>query len=336
LNQRLADVKNGAWSCYRPRPLRYRIMANDLSDPRAKTGAEGSPSDPPGTAAAARPESSQQRYFGHDHVTVIAPPGRFEFMDVRELWAYRELLGTLARRQISVRYKQTILGGGWAIVQPLLQMVVFTVLFGRMAKIPSEGVPYPIFVYSALLPWTYFTNATTSAITSTVANSHLISKVYFPRLIIPLASTIAALVDFLVATSVLVGLMLWYGIPLSLQLMVAPALVFGLVLAATGIGAGLGALNVSYRDLGHVMPFVMQLWLYATPVVYPAGAVPDSLRLVLKLNPLTGLIAGFRSAVLGHPLDTGAIVFSLGIALLLFIGGTLYFHAVERRFADVV
>ena len=227
-------------------------------------------------------------------------------------------------------------GAGWAIVQPLMQMVVFTVLFGRMAKMPSDGVPYPVFLYSALLPWTYFTSATTTAVGSLVANAHLISKVYFPRLIVPLASVLAALVDLVVASIALVGLMLWYRIALTPQLLLVPVLVLGLMLAATGIGAGLGALNVSYRDFGYVMPFLMQLWLYATPVLYPQSLVPASLRLVLKLNPLAGLITGFRDVILGRALDPAAIAASLGVAVLLFIGGTLYFHATERRFADVV
>ena len=269
-------------------------------------------------------------------MTVIEPPGRFELVDVRELWAYRELLATLAHRQVSVRYKQTILGAGWAIAQPVMQMVVFTILFGQMAKIPSDGFPYPVFVYSALLPWTYFTSATSGALGSLVGSSHLISKVYFPRLIIPLAAVLAALVDFAVSTSVLAALMIFYGVALTPQLLLLPLVLLGLVLAATGIGAGLGALNVSYRDLAYVTPFFLQLWLYVTPVVYPASLVPESMRLIVTLNPLTGLIEAFRACVLGQPLDVAALVVSLAVALALFVAGTLYFHAVERRFADVV
>jgi lipopolysaccharide transport system permease protein len=290
----------------------------------------------PSPAAASVGDSPQENYFGHEHITVIEPPGGFELVDARELWAYRELLVTLARRQIHVRYKQTILGASWAIVQPAMQMVVFTVLFGHMAKVPSQGFPYPVFVYSALLPWTYFTNAASAALGSLVGNSHLLTKVYFPRLIIPLAAVTAALVDFVVASSVLAGLMTFYGVAFTPQLLLLPLIVLGLVLAATGIGAGLGALNVSYRDLGYVMPFFMQLWLYATPVVYPASLVPESLRVVLRLNPLTGLIESFRACVLGQPLDPAALAGSLVVAVVLFAAGTLYFRAVERRFADVV
>jgi lipopolysaccharide transport system permease protein len=296
------------------------------------------PSPVPRSAAPppAREDAIHEHYFGHEHLTVIEPPRRFELVDVRALWAYRELLGTLARRQISVRYKQTVLGAGWAILQPVMQMVVFTILFGHMAKLPSDGFPYPVFVYSALLPWTYFSSATSSALSSLVGNSHLISKVYFPRLIIPLAAVTACLVDFAVATSVLIGLMIYYGVAVGPGLLLAPVVVFGLVLAATGIGAGLGALNVSYRDLGYVMPFFLQLWLYATPVAYPASAVPEALRPIIALNPMTGLIESFRACVLGQPIDLLALGASLLVSVALFVAGTLYFHAVERRFADVV
>lgn len=280
--------------------------------------------------------SLQEQYFGREHVTIIEPAQRLELVNVRELWAYRELLWTLAQRQISLRYKQTALGAAWAILQPALSMVAFTVLFGRMAKMPSDGFPYPIFVYSALLPWVYFTNAATTSVTSLVGNAHLISKVYFPRMIIPLSSVLAALVDLAVASTVLVILMIFYGVGVTPQIVLLPVLVLGLVLAVTGIGAGLGALNVSYRDLTHVMPFLMQFWLYVTPVVYPSSAAPGVLRVVLLLNPLTGLIEGFRAAVLGQPLDFVAIGCSLLVALLMFVAGTVYFHAVERRFADVV
>jgi len=291
---------------------------------------------PHAPAQSATETALHEQYFGHEHLTVIEPPGRFDLLDVRELWAYRELLFTLARRQVSLRYKQTVLGAGWAIVQPVMQMVVFTVLFGRIAKIPSDGFPYPVFVFSGLLPWTYFTSAASSALGSLVGNSHLLTKVYFPRLIIPLAAVTAALVDFAVASGVLLALLLFYGVALTPSLLLLPVVVLGLVLAATGIGTGLGALNVSYRDLGHVMPFFMQLWLYATPVIYPARLVPESFRLVVQLNPLTGLIEAFRACALGQPLDFAALGVSLLIAAVLFVTGTLYFHAVERRFADVV
>jgi lipopolysaccharide transport system permease protein len=311
-------------------------MPNDAPDSSTARALTGSEPEPAQAVAAESRESLHEHYFGHAHVTVIGPARPFELIDLRELWAYRELLATLARRQISVRYKQTILGAGWAIIQPLMQMVVFTVLFGKMANMPSEGVPYPVFLYSALLPWTYFTSATTSSVGSLVANAHLISKVYFPRLIIPLASVLAALIDLIVASIALLALMLWYHIAVTPQLLLVPVLVLGIMLAATGIGAGLGALNVKYRDLGYVMPFLMQLWLYATPVLYPAHLVPPAWRFIVKLNPLTGLITGFRDVVLGRALDPVAIAASLSVAALLFVAGTLYFHATERRFADIV
>lgn len=313
-------------------PFTERTVASRL--PHGYTRPPVTPDSP--KPAAPVQESVHDQYFGHEHLTVIEPARRLELVDLRELWAYRELLWTLAQRQISLRYKQTVLGAAWAIIQPALSMVAFTVLFGRMAKMPSEGFPYPIFVYSALLPWVYFTNASGSAVSSLVNSSHLISKVYFPRIVIPLASVLAALVDLAVASTVLAALMVFYGVGLTAQVLWVPLLVLGLVLTVTGIGAGLGALNVSYRDLTHVLPFLMQLWLYVTPVVYPSSAAPPALRLVLQLNPLSGLIEGFRAAVLGQPPDFSAIGRSLAVALLMFVAGMLYFHAVERRFADVV
>jgi lipopolysaccharide transport system permease protein len=269
-------------------------------------------------------------------VVVIKPPRRMELVDGRELWRYRELLFTLAARQVRVRYKQTVLGIAWAFIQPVVQMLVFTVIFGRMAKLPSEGYPYPVFVYSGLLAWNYFSNATSSAVGSLVANGNLLSKVYFPRLIIPLASVLAGLVDFLIASVVLVGLMLYFGIGLTSNIVMLPLLIVGLMLAATGVGTALGALNVVYRDLQHGMTFLMQVWLYATPVVYSPDSVPDAFRWVLLMNPITGFIDGFRAAFLGRPFDASALVTSLAISTGIFVAGALYFHHAERRFADVV
>lgn len=281
-------------------------------------------------------ESLHDRYFGAEHVTVIEPAGRFGWIDLGELWAYRELLGTLALRQIRVRYKQTLLGVSWALIQPVLQMLIFTVIFGRMAQMPSEGYPYPVFVYSGLLAWNYFSTATSSAISSLVSNASLISKVYFPRLIIPLSSVLSGLVDLALASVVMLGLMLYYGVALTPSLLLLPLLLLGVMLTAAGVGAALGALNVEYRDLTHAMPFLMQIWLYATPVVYPPTAVPASLTWLLDLNPMTGLVDGIRSALLGKPFDLRAIGLSIGISTVIFVCGVLYFHRVERRFADVV
>lgn len=283
-----------------------------------------------------RAPNPDDRYFGRDHVTVIRPPRMIELVDLRELWAYRELLLTLAMRQIRVRYKQTLLGATWAIIQPVVQMLMFTIIFGRIAKIPSEGYPYPVYVYSALLGWNYFAAATGSAVGSLVANSHLVSKVYFPRLLIPVAAILAGLVDFALASTVMAALMLFYGVGFTANLLLVPVLVLALMLTAAGVGIALGALNVAFRDLGHAMPFIMQIWLYATPVVYPASSVPDSLRWVTQANPMTGLIGGFRSALLGQPFDAVAIMGSVATAGIVFFIGALYFHRLEREFADIV
>lgn len=271
-----------------------------------------------------------------EHVTVIEPPRRFGLLDVRELWAYRELLGTLTLRQIRGRYKQTVLGAVWALIQPLTQMLIFSVIFGHMVRMPSEGHPYPLFVYSGLLAWNYFAQATIGATHSLVSNAHLVSKVYFPRLFIPLASVCASLLDLAVASLLMVALLFHFDLAPTANLLALPLLVLGLMLTATGVGAGLGALNVTFRDLQHAMTFVMQIWLYATPVVYPASAVPDFLRWALAFNPMSGWTDAFRSALLGRPFDLDALAFSLAASGLVFVSGIAYFHRVERRFADVI
>ena len=281
-------------------------------------------------------ESSHEHYFGQQHVTLIRPAGAFSMVNYGELWAYRGLLLSLAARQIRVRYKQTILGAAWAVIQPVTQMVIFSLIFGRMAKLPSEGFPYPIFVYSGLLAWNYFAAATGSAAGSLVSNAHLVSKVYFPRLIIPFAAVLAGLVDFAIASLVMVGLMLFYGTGVSAGLLAAPLLVLAVMLTAAGVGTALGAANVAFRDLQHAMPFMMQVWMYATPVVYPADAIPPSLQWVIALNPMTGITDAFRAAFLGKPFDFAAIALSMGVAAVIFVLGTLYFQHVERRFADVI
>ena len=256
--------------------------------------------------------------------------------DVREIVAYRELLTTLAIRDIKVRYKQTVLGAAWAIIQPLTTMVIFTIIFGRLAKIPSEGFPYPVFVYSALLPWVFFANAISTSGNSLVGSAALVSKVYFPRLIIPLSSIGAGCVDFLISTVILFILMLFYGVNWSIHLLMAPLLMGGVVLCAVGVGAILSALAVSYRDFRFIIPFMVQIWMYLTPVVYGVGFIPENYRWLLLLNPMSGYIDGYRAAFLGRPFDWTAIAISTALSLILFIAGTAYFQKVERRFADVI
>jgi lipopolysaccharide transport system permease protein len=274
--------------------------------------------------------------FAHGHVTVIEPARGWRMLDWRELWAYRELLWVLATRDVRVRYKQAVLGAAWAILRPLATMVVFTVIFGHLAKVPSDGYPYPVFVFAALLPWTFFSNSVAACANSLVGSSHLVSKVYFPRLVIPLAATGAPLVDFAVSTLVLIALMAWYGVPLSSSLVATPLLVALLVFASVGAGTLLSALTVAYRDFTHITPFLLQLWMYATPVVFPASLVPPKWQWVLNLNPMTGVIEGFRSAFLGRPFDIASLAVSAAIAVAVFAVGVAYFERVERGFADII
>ena len=278
----------------------------------------------------------QEKYFGHQHVTVIEPARGWRMLDWRELWAYRELLWVLTARDVKVRYKQTVLGAAWAIMRPLLTMLIFSVVFGRFAKMPSDGYPYPIFVYAALLPWTFFASAITVSGQSLVGSAPLVSKVYFPRLIIPLSSVGAGLIDLLISTGILLMLMLWYGVGWSVNLLAAPLLLVGVVFIALGVGTLLSALTVAYRDFSHLSPFLVQIWMYVTPVIFPVSLVPERWRWLLYLNPMTGLIEGFRSAFLGKPFDLPGLGLSSLLALAIFIAGVAYFEKVERRFADII
>jgi lipopolysaccharide transport system permease protein len=274
--------------------------------------------------------------FDHQHVTVIEPPKGWHMLDWRELWAYRELLWVLTTRDIKVRYKQTVLGAAWAIIRPFTTMVIFSVIFGHLAKMPSDGYPYPVFVYAALLPWTFFANAIGSAGQSLIGSSHLISKVYFPRLIIPLASAGAGLVDLFISTGILLLMMLWFGVAWSWHLLAAPFLLLAVVFAALGVGTLLSALTVAYRDFTHLTPFMIQVWLYVTPVIFPVSIVPSQWHWLMYLNPMTGLVDGFRSCFLGKPFDILGLSVSLLVAVAFFVVGVAYFEKVERRFADII
>jgi lipopolysaccharide transport system permease protein len=277
-----------------------------------------------------------ERYFGHDHVTIIQPQKGWRLLDLKELWAYRELLYVLTMRDIRVRYKQTVLGFAWAVIQPVMMMVVFSIFFGHLAQMPSDGFPYPVFVYAALLPWNFFSNSITSSANSLIGSAQLVSKVYFPRLIIPLSSVGSGLVDFAIATTILLLLMIYYGASWTLNLLMAPVLVTELVLTALGVGTFLAALNVAYRDFRYLIPFMVQFWMFGTPVIYPASLVPQHWQWILYLNPMAGVIEGFRSTFLGRPFDAFALLVSLAIATILFSAGIAYFQKVERRFADVI
>ena len=257
--------------------------------------------------------------------------------DLREVWRARELLYFLAWRDLKVRYKQTVLGLAWAILQPLLAMVVFSVVFGHLARVPSDGVPYPVFVYCALLPWSLFAHALTESSQSLVGNRALITKVYFPRLIIPLAPLLVALVDFAIAGVVLAGLMAWYGIVPGLAILTAPLFVLFALVTALAVGIWLAALNVQYRDVRHALPFLTQLWFFATPVAYPSSLLPEPWRSLYGMNPMAGVVEGFRWALVGRPEIPGALVLVsiITVGLLLF-AGLRSFTRMERVFADVI
>jgi len=268
---------------------------------------------------------------------VIKPSRGWFSLHLNELWQYRELLYFLAWRDIKVRYKQTVLGAAWAIIQPFFTMVVFTLFFGKLAKIPSEGVPYPIFSYAGLLPWTFFSQAMNQSSDSLVGNAHLITKVYFPRLAVPLSATLAPFVDFCIAFMVLIGMMFYYQIFPTGTLVWLPA--FLLLAFATSLGAGLwlSALNVQYRDVRYTVPFLTQIWLFATPVIYPSSAVHGPWRIILGLNPMTGVVEGFRWALLGIGAAPGGMIYtSMGVTFLLIITGAIYFKRMEKTFADIV
>lgn len=267
---------------------------------------------------------------------VIEPKGAWKALHWGELWQYRELLRFLTVRDIKVRYKQTVLGGLWAILQPFMSMVVFTVFFGILAKVPSDGLPYPIFVYTALLPWQFFSNGISNAGNSLVASSNLISKVYFPRIFIPAASLGAGLLDFLIAFIILIFMMLYYGIYPGLGIILMPVLLLGVAATALGVGMILSALNVAYRDFRYVIPFLVQFWLFATPVIYPASIVPEGWRWLINLNPMAGFISAFRSSLLNTPIPWSDLFISGVVGLGLFILGIAYFTRMERRFADII
>jgi lipopolysaccharide transport system permease protein len=272
-----------------------------------------------------------------DRVTVIRPSPRWPHLDVSDLWHYRELLGVLVWRDIKVRYKQTFVGVAWAILQPFLTMVVFTLVFGKFARFPSEGLPYPIFVYSGLLPWTYFSASLTLSSTSVVTNRNLVTKVYFPRVMLPLSSLLVPAVDFALAFSVLVGMMFWYSMPLGVTALLAPLFLALAAVTSLGIGLFLAALNVRYRDVPYAIPFLIQIWLWLSPVAYSINALPERWQWVLSLNPLTAVINGFRWSLLGTPAPSaGQIALSSGAALAFVLVGLAYFRASEPKFADAI
>ena len=270
--------------------------------------------------------------------TVIIEPKKGLFqLDLKGIWQYRELLYFLVWRDLKVRYKQTVIGIGWAVLQPFVTMVIFTVIFGVLARIPSDGIPYPIFAYSALLPWNYFATALQRCVVSVVGDAALVSKVYFPRLILPLAGTISGFADFFVSFLLLLGMMTFYGLHLSWTVLVLPFFLLLALSTALAVGLWLSALNVRYRDVGHTIPFLMQIWMYASPIVYPASMIPEKYRFFYSLNPMAGVIEGFRWALLGKQSpDFAVMAISMAVVLFLILGGLVFFRNMEKTFADVV
>ena len=266
----------------------------------------------------------------------IQPPRGWVSLKFGELWEYRELLYFLTWRDIKVRYKQSVLGVGWAILQPLLTMVIFTVVFGKFAKVPSDNLPYPIFAYAALLPWQYFASAIGRGGVSVVGSANLISKVYFPRLVVPLAAAIAPLVDFAIAFVILLGMMFFYGIVPTWGILLLPVFLLLAFLTALAFSLWLSALNVKYRDVGHLIPFLVQAWLFISPVAYPSSLVPDPWRLLYGLNPMAGVIEGFRWALLGSQAPDVLILISSAAVLVVLVSGLYYFQKTQETFADVI
>ena len=269
-------------------------------------------------------------------VVEVAPKDGLFHLDLQEIWHYRELLYFLVWREVKVRYKQAALGVAWAVVQPLTTMLIFTAVFGNFAKIPSDGLPYPVFTYAALLPWSYFAEAISRSGVSVVSDTNLVRKVYFPRLIMPLASVIIPVVDFCVSFLILLCLMAWYHVIPTWGVILLPFFLLLALLTALSVGLWLSALNVRYRDVRFIIPFLVQIWMYASPVVYPVSLVPERWRIVFNLNPMVGVIEGFRWALLGKASpDFQAITVSVIGVLVLLIGGLLFFKRMESTFADV-
>lgn len=269
--------------------------------------------------------------------TVLEPPKGWAPLELKELWKFRELLLFLTWRDIKVRYKQTALGATWAILQPVMTMILFSVIFGNLAKLPSDGFPYPIFTFSALLPWQLFAFALSQSSNSLVGNQNLVSKVYFPRLVVPFSSVLAGVLDFAIAFTVLIGLMIFYGITLTPAIFLLPLFLLFAITSALAVGLWLSALNVKYRDIRYVVPFLTMFWMYATPIAYSSSLIPEKWLWLYSLNPMTGVVEGFRWALLGKSsLDMVSLSISAIVVVLLFIGGLFYFKRMESSFADLI
>jgi len=269
-------------------------------------------------------------------LVVIQPSRKWNLLSLKDIWAYRELLFFLTWRDVKVRYKQTALGAAWAILQPLFMMLIFTIFFGRLAGVGSSGIPYPLFALGGLVPWTFFSNAITASGNSLVGSAHLITKVYFPRLIVPAAAMLAGLVDFLLAFVLLCLLMVYYRVAITVQILFLPVLVLLTALFSLGVGTWMSALNVKYRDVRFALPFLIQLWLFVSSVILPSSSVPAKWRWLLLLNPMSAIIEGYRSALFGLPFDWPALGIATVLTLLVLLYAIYAFARVERSFADII
>ena len=270
-------------------------------------------------------------------VTHIAPSGKWAPLQARVLWAYRDLLYFLVWRDLKVRYRQTVMGVSWAIIQPFLTMLIFSLFFGRLIGVPTGGTPYPIFAFTGLVPWTFFANAVTQASASLVGGAEMIKKIYFPRLVMPTASVLAGLVDLVLAFLVLLGMMVYYGVAPSARMLWLPVFALQATAIALGTGYWLSALNVQFRDVRYIVPFLVQAWFYSTPVTYPSSLLPGPWRTVYGINPMAGVVEGFRWALLGGSEGPGSMtIVSAAVTLLILVTGAFYFRRMERVFADVV
>ncbi|HET7434387.1 MAG TPA: ABC transporter permease [Thermoanaerobaculia bacterium] len=272
-----------------------------------------------------------------DSVLVIEPSPAWRPVDLGEVWRYRELLFFFVWRDVKVRYKQTVLGVAWAVIQPLFAMLIFAFFFGRIARLPSDGMPYPLFTYAGLLPWTFFANAVNAGSQSLIGSAHLVSKVYFPRILVPIAAVSTGLVDFFFALIMLVPLLVWQDVtPFPRALIGIPVAIAVTYILGFGISCWLSALVVRFRDLRHVIPFVVQIWMFATPIVYPLSLVPEKWRAAVGLNPMVSVVEAFRGSIFGRPLPWSGLLYALIVGVVLIVTGSIYFRRLERSFADVM
>jgi len=275
-------------------------------------------------------------HFPVEPLVVIQPSNRWSILSFKDIWAYRELLFFLTWRDVKVRYKQTALGAAWAILQPLFMMIIFTIFFGRLAGVASAGIPYPLFALAGLVPWTFFANAITASGNSLVGSANLITKVYFPRLIVPAAAMLAGLVDFLLAFVMLVVLMFYYHVTLTVQILFLPVLILLTALFSLGVGTWMSALNVKYRDVRFALPFLIQLWLFVSSVILPSTSIPQKWRWLIMLNPMSGIIEGYRAALFGLPFDWPALGIASALTIVVLLYAIYAFGRVERSFADII